>query len=86
MKIKNGSRKQTVISATESESDESKRFHFLPTPVMIRFRRLRSRENQIVGVGSRSGRINQSQCTFPCFVIGFSSSAPTCDSVNLVFP
>ena len=31
---------------------------------------LRSSENQIVGVGSRSGRINQSQCTFPRFVIG----------------
>ena len=29
-----------------------------------------SSENQIVRVGSRSGRINQSQCTFPCFVIG----------------
>ena len=24
----------------------------------------------IVGVGSRNGRINQSQCTFPSFVIG----------------
>ena len=30
-----------------------------------------SSENQIVGVGSRSRGINQSQCTFPCFVIGF---------------
>ena len=29
-----------------------------------------SSENQIVRVGSRSERINQSQCTFPCFVIG----------------
>ena len=28
-------------------------------------------ENQIVGVGSRSGRISQSQCTFPRFEIGF---------------
>ena len=27
-------------------------------------------ENQIAGVGSRSGRINQPQCTFPHFVIG----------------
>ena len=27
-------------------------------------------ENQIAGVGSRSGRIHKSQCTFPCFVIG----------------
>ena len=26
-------------------------------------------ENQIAGVGSRSGRIHQSQCTFPRFVI-----------------
>ena len=39
-------------------------------------------ENQIVGVGSRCGRISQSQCTFPRFVIGrFGSSA----SDNLVF-
>ena len=29
-----------------------------------------SSENQIVGVGSRSGRITQWQCTFPRFVIG----------------
>ena len=27
-------------------------------------------ENQIAGVGSRSGRTQQSQCTFPRFVIG----------------
>ena len=61
-----------VISATESESEESERFHFLPTPLTtpsLTFR-LWSSENQIVGVGSRSGRINQSQCTFPRFVIG----------------
>ena len=32
--------------------------------------RLWSSENKIVGIGSRSGRINQSQCTFPRFVIG----------------
>ena len=30
----------------------------------LRFRRLRSSENQIVRVGSRSERINQSQCSF----------------------
>ena len=30
----------------------------------LRFRRLRSSENQIVGVGSRTRRINQSQCSF----------------------
>ena len=47
-----------VISATESESEESERFHFLPTPLTtpsLTFR-LWSSENQIVGVGSRSGR------------------------------
>ena len=47
-------------------------FPFLPTPLttpLLTFG-LWSKENQIVGVGSRSGRINQSQCTFPCFVIG----------------
>ena len=32
--------------------------------------RLWSSENQTVGVGRRSGRINQSQCTFSRFVIG----------------
>ena len=32
---------------------------------------LRTSENQTVVVGSRSGRIIQLQCTFPCFVIGF---------------
>ena len=56
-----------VISATESESEESERFHFLPTPLTtpsLAFR-LWSSENQIVGVGSRSGRINQSQCRVP---------------------
>ena len=30
-----------------------------------------SGENQIVGVGSRNGRIKQFQCVFPGFVIGF---------------
>ena len=61
-----------VISATELESEESERFHFLPTPLTtpsLTFR-LWSSENQIVGVGNRSGRISQSQCTFPRFVIG----------------
>ena len=46
-------------------------FPFLPTPLTtpsLRFR-LWSSENQIVGVASRNGRINQSQCTFPRFVI-----------------
>ena len=27
-------------------------------------------KNKIVGVGRSGRRINQSQCTFPCFVIG----------------
>ena len=42
-------------------------FPFLPTPSLTF--RLGSSENQIVGVGSRSGRINQSQSTFPRFVV-----------------
>ena len=57
-----------VVSSTESESEESERFHFLPTPLMIPS--LTICENQIVGVGSRSGRINQSRCSFPRFMIG----------------
>ena len=32
--------------------------------------RLWSCEKQIVGVGSKTGRLKQSQCTFPRFVIG----------------
>ena len=45
---------------------------FLPTPLTTPSLTLclRSSENQIVGAGSRSGRINRSQCTFPRFVIG----------------
>ena len=52
-----------VISSTESESEELERFHFL------RFR-LRLRENYIVGVGSRSGRTNQSQGSESSIVVG----------------
>ena len=46
-------------------------FPFLPTPFTtpsLTFR-LWTSENQINGVGSRSGRINQSQCTFTRFMI-----------------
>ena len=42
-------------------------FPFLPTQSLTF--RLGSSENQIVGVGSRSGRINQSQSTFLRFVV-----------------
>ena len=55
-----------VISATESESDP---FHFFLLCFRLTFR-LWSSENQMVAVGSRRGRINQSKCTFPRFVIG----------------
>ena len=67
-----------VIRLMESESEESERFHFLPTPFTtpsLAFR-LWSSENHIVGVGSRSGRIDQSQCTFPHFVIGLVLQLP----------
>ena len=46
-------------------------FPFLLIPLTtpsLRFR-LWSSENQIVGVGNRSGRINWSKCTFPHFVL-----------------
>ena len=70
---------QKIISATETESEESERFHILPTPSPTF--RLWSSENQIVGVGKRRGRINQSLCTFPRFVIGlvlpFLLASPT---------
>ena len=47
-------------------------FPFLPTPLTTPSLTFRfwSSENQIVGVGSSRGSINQSQCTFPRFVIG----------------
>ena len=46
-----------VISATESESAESERFHFFQLCLwLFLLFRLWSRENQIVGVWSRSGR------------------------------
>ena len=55
----------------ESESEESERFYFFR---LLRLRRLRSaydlEKKQIVRVGSTSGRINQSRCTFPRFMIG----------------
>ena len=47
-------------------------FPFHPTPLTfpsLMFR-LCCSENQIVGVESRSGGINKSQCTFPRFLIG----------------
>ena len=60
-KLKIGVVVSGVVGSTESESEESERLHFF---------RWWSVENQIVDVGSRSGRINQSQSTFPSFVIG----------------
>ena len=56
-----------VISAMEWESDESERFHFFR--LRLRLRRLCCSKNQIVGVESRTGGINKSQCTFPRFFI-----------------
>ena len=67
VKIKNWSHKHDGIRVRRIRT-----FPFLPTPLMtpsLAFC-LSSSENQIVGVGSRSTRINQSQCTFLCFVIG----------------
>ena len=61
-----------VVSRRNPGVRRIKTFPFLLTPFTtpsLTFR-LWSSENQIVGVGSRSGRINQWQCTFPRFVIG----------------
>ena len=71
MKIKNRSRKRSH----KRDGIGVKRirtFPFLPTPLTIPSLtfRLSSGENPIVGVGSRSGRINQSQRTLLRFVIG----------------
>ena len=71
MKIKNRSRKKSH-KRNWIGVRRFRMFPFLPTPLMtpsLTFH-LWSSENQIVGVRSRSGRINQSQCTFPRFVIG----------------
>ena len=68
VKIKNWCHKHDGIRVRRIRT-----FPFLPTPLTtlsLAFC-LWSSENQIVGVGSRSARINQSQCMFPCFVIGF---------------
>ena len=69
---------------TESESDESERFHVLPIPLLIR-----SSDNQIVGVGRRSGRINQSQRSpsrlikiVKSYASGFDSHADSVASEN----
>ena len=67
VKIKNWSHKHDGIRVRRIRT-----FPFLPTPLTtpsLAFC-LWSSENQIVRVGSRCGRTNQSQCTFPCFVIG----------------
>ena len=71
MKIKNRSRKRRH-KRDGIGVRRIRTFSFLPTPLTtpsLAFR-LWSSENQIIIVGSRSGRINQSQCTFPRFVIG----------------
>ena len=75
MKIKNWSRKQSLKQSNKSDVIGVRRirtFPFLPIPLMTKSLTfpLWSSENQIVGVESRSGRINQSQGTFPRFVIG----------------
>ena len=64
VKIKNRSHKCSRIGVRRIRT-----FPFLPTALTtlsLTFR-LWSSENQIVGVGSRSRRINQPQCMFPCF-------------------
>ena len=71
MKIKNRSRKRSH-KRDGIGVRRIRTFPFLPTPLTtpsLTFR-LWSSENQIVGVGSRSRRINQSRCTFSRFVIG----------------
>ena len=54
-----------VIGSTESEWELIRTFPFSSDSASFRLC-----ENQIVGVGSKSEGINQSQITFPRFVIG----------------
>ena len=53
-----------LVKIKLSESEAEYRF-----PLLLR--RLRSNEKCIVGVASRSGRINQSRCSIPIIVIGW---------------
>ena len=71
----NGKQTQSwVICATESKSeDQNQNVSISSDSAYDFFRRLRSSASgkvSIVGVGSRSGRINQWQCTFTRFLIG----------------
>ena len=76
VKIENRSRKLSH-KPTESESEESERFHFFR--FRLRLRRLCSSENWVVGVGSRSGRTNQSQGVEHChwFILPLLLATPT---------
>ena len=66
VKIKNRSRKRSHMRDGIGVR-RIRTFPFLPTPSLTF--RLGSSENQIFGVGSRSGRINQWQSTFPRFFV-----------------
>ena len=57
-----------VLSSMELESEESERFHFFRFCFWLH--RLWSSENYVVGVGSRSGRTNQSQSPESSIVTG----------------
>ena len=62
----------TIMTTTTKkwESEETEQFHFLLTPLTTRSFTIKWKRNKIVGVGSRRGRIHQTQCSFPHFVIG----------------
>ena len=62
VKIYNRSRKRDEIGF--------RRIRTFPFFVRLRLRPLGSAYDLVIGVGSRGGRINQSQCTFPRIVIG----------------
>ena len=59
-----GVERYDLVNIKPMESEEEHWFR-------LWLRRSRSSENCIVGVASRSGRINQSQCSIPGLVIGW---------------
>ena len=76
---------RVILSATESESEKSERFHFL-LRLRLWLRRLRSSEKQIVGVARKQMWMNCKPLTMhvPTLCDWFSSCASACDSDSLV--
>ena len=83
VKIKNWSRKQSQGLQSWSQKNQNISISFW---LHLQLRHLRTSKNQIVGVQSRSGRINSTNhMHIPMLFDCFTSSATACDSDSLVF-